>query len=126
MKTAYYTYTTWEEAMASGFGGESARQGSLLREPEQKVRRAEGGKVIDLNAWRAANLELLQEEPAEEPDCLDELDEAAWSAEAQEAPSAPAPRPRRDHRRALVATEVASTLAVVVTTAALMLRVLLF
>lgn len=120
MKTTYYTYTTWEEAMASGFGGGAAgsRPGALVREPEQKVRRADAGKVIDLNAWRAANLDQLREEP----------DEGEWADEVLDEPELvlPAPRPRRDHRRALVATELASTLAVVGTTAALMLRVLLF
>ena len=124
MKTTYYTYTTWEEAMASGFGGGAAgsRQGMLTREPEREVRRADTGKVIDLNAWRAANLDELQAGPQ------DELDEAEWADEAPDEPGLvlPAPRPRRDHRRVLAAAELASTLAVVGTTAALMLRVLLF
>lgn len=124
MKTTYYTYTTWEEAMASGFGGGAAepRQGTLVREPEQKVRRADTGKVIDLNAWRAANLDQFREEPADEPDEEEWTDETLDEAELV----LPAPRPRRHHRRALAATEPASTLAVVGTTAALMLRVLLF
>lgn len=121
MKTTYYTYTTWEEAMASGFGSGAAgsRPGTLVREPEQKVRRADAGKVIDLNAWRAANLDQFREESADEPEWIGEAPD-----EAELVP--PAPRPRRNHRRALVATELASTLAVVGTTAALMLRVLLF
>ena len=119
MKTSYYTYTTWEEAMASGFGGAAGpRQGMLVREPEQKAPRQETGKVIDLNAWRAASLDELRVEPRE----------PEWDDEAPDEPGLvlPAPRPRRNHRRIMMAAELASTLAVAGTAVALMLRVLLF
>lgn len=121
MKTAYYTYTSWEEAMASGFG-DIPRQGTLVREPGQNARARDGGRVIDLNAWRAANRSWAA--PEEEPDAR------SWDCGDSETVEPelvlPAPRPRRDHHRAMFAAELASTLAVAGTAAALMLRVLLF
>ena len=58
MKTVHYTFTTWNEsAMASGFDGAgTARQAALIREPQRKARTLGGDNVIDLTAWRAANL----------------------------------------------------------------------
>lgn len=121
MKTTYYTLTTWDDgAMAAGFdspaGGE--RHLVMARQPGEQVRRAKEDKVIDLNAWRAANLDLLQKE----------VDGRDWDGGEPEEPELvlPAPRARRDHRRAMCAAELAATLAVAGVAVALMLRVLMF
>lgn len=120
MKTTYYTLTTWDNgAMAAGFDSPAGggRQWAMTRQPEQ-VHRAKEDKVIDLNAWRAANLDLFQEEACG-PD---------WDGGEPEEPELvlPVPRARRDHRRAMCLAELAATLAVAGAAFALMLRVLLF
>lgn len=123
MKTISYTFTTWDDgALAAGFdGAASPSRGVLIRQPEARVRRAAEEKVIDLNSWRAANLEQLRAEPEEEQA------EPLWEdGEALPEVEPPAPRQRRNHHRARFAAELASTLAVAGAAAALMLRVLLF
>lgn len=124
MKTAYYTFTTWDSgAMAAGFDhAAGTRQAVLLRQPEGPARAVGGDNVIDLAAWRAANPELSmpEERPAEEwgYDGCEEFVEPELSL--------PAPRTRRDHHRSLFAAELISTLGVLAVSAALLLRVLLF
>ena len=122
MKTAHYTFTTWNErAMASGFDGAGAagRQGALVREPQRPARPVGGDNVIDLTAWRAANLAMPEEEP----------EELEWDGgddgEGEPELHLPAPRPRKSRRAALVA-ELGSTASVVVVTLAIILRVLAF
>ncbi len=120
MKTVHYTFTTWNEsAMASGFDGAgTARQAALIREPQRKARTLGGDNVIDLTAWRAANLLEAEEEP------LEELD---WTGEEREEPELyiPAPRPRKS-RRAAVAAELAATVSVAAAALAVILWVLAF
>lgn len=122
MKTAHYTFTTWNErAMASGFDGAGAagRQGALVREPQRPARPLGRDNVIDLTAWRAANLAMPEEEP----------EELEWDGgddgEGEPELLLPAPRPRKSRRAALVA-ELVSTASVVVVTLAIILRVLAF
>lgn len=123
MKTAHYTFTTWNEsAMASGFGGGApVRQAALVREPRRKARTLGGDNVIDLTAWRAAK-EL---EPEEEP-----LDEADWAGAAygeSEEPELyiPAPRPRKSRRAAFLA-ELTATVGVAAAALAVILLVVAF
>ena len=113
MKTAFYTFAAWDGgAPAAGSGGTSKPRRKLTA--SQPVEGA-NGNVIDLNAWKASNPAMSRPEPEE--DRTGQL----WE---QGAP--PAPRRRRDHRRALFAAELLSTLAVAGAAVALMLRVLLF
>lgn len=116
MKTAHYTFTTYESAMASGFGGGAVHQSALIREPERKG----GDNVIDLTAWRAANLVMPEEEE----------DGSGWSGEEYEEGAEPelcipAPRPRKSRRAAILA-ELASTVSVAAAALAVILRVLAF
>lgn len=123
MKTVHYTFTTWSDgAMASGFDGTVAgtRRAAAVREPERKVRPLGADNVIDLAAWRAANLDMM------EP-----LDDPAWAAEQEDEGmeeagfAVPAPRPRKS-RRAALAAELVSTVCVAAVTLAIILRVLAF
>lgn len=115
MKTAHYTFTTWNaDAMAAGFDGGAAP----ARRP---TRRAAPGmdNVIDLNAWRAANPELAPQE--ENSDWAREL-----SGEWEEPELAiPASRPRKS-RRTAVLTELISTAGVAAAALAIILRVVAF
>lgn len=107
MKTAYYTFTVQEdEAMASGFG--AARRTSIVRSPAPAPRR---GNVVDLNAWRARQDELLAQ------------NEAPWEPDEEPAPAHEAGRPALGFR---FYTELASTLGVLAVLAALAARILLF
>lgn len=117
MKTAYYTFTTWDDnAMAAGFdGAASSRQTAMERQPEGRVRHTGGDNVIDLSAWRAAEPDELQ----------DELDWDDVEGDEPE-PVLPPARPRRDHRRAMVAAELLSTLCVAAVAVVLIVRVLTF
>ena len=121
MKTAYYTFTTWENsAMAAGFDGAPSgpRQAAMVRQPEGRVRPAGRDNVVDLNAWRAAEPDEPQTGPWDEP---------GWDGEGQaEELVLPAARPRRDHRRAMLAAELVSTLCVAAVTVAIIVRVLTF
>ena len=120
MKTAHYTFTTWNErAMASGFDGAGAagRQGALVREPQRPARPLGRDNVIDLTAWRAANLDEALGEP-------EELD-GEYGGDEWEEPELPAPRPRRS-RRSMLTAELVSTLSVVAAATALIVRVLTF
>lgn len=124
MKTAYYTFTTWDDgAMAAGFDrtvGEP-RQAAMIRRTEGRTRALDEDKVIDLAVWRAANLD--QEEPEES---AWDGGEGEWTAEApEESPAVPAPRPRKS-RRAMLTAELVSTLSVVAAALALIVRVLTF
>ena len=126
MKTAHYTFTTWNErAMASGFDGAGAagRQGALVREPQRPARPVGRDNVIDLTAWRAANLAMPEEEPEELE--WDGGDDGGDGGEAEPELLLPAPRLRKSRRAALVA-ELVSTASVVVVTLAIILRVLAF
>ena len=126
MKTAHYTFTTWNErAMASGFdgAGTAGRQAALVREPQQPARPVGGDNVIDLTAWRAANLAMPEEEPEELE--WDGGDDGGDGGEAEPELLLPAPRLRKSRRAALVA-ELVSTASVVVVTLAIILRVLAF
>lgn len=121
MKTVHYTFTTWNEsAMASGFDGAAAvHQSALIPQRPQKSRTLGGDNVIDLTAWRAANLLEDEEEPLEEPD---------WAGEAYEEREEPelyipAPRPRKSHRAA-VAAELIATVSVVAAALAVILGML--
>ncbi len=122
MKTAHYTFTTWNEsAMASGFDGAgAARQAVLIREPERKARILGGDNVIDLTAWRAANLVMPEEEE----------DESGWSGEEYEEGAEPelyipAPRPRKSRRAAFLA-ELTATVSVAAAALAVILWVVAF
>lgn len=122
MKTAHYTFTTWSEsAMASGFDGAGAsRQAALIREPERKARTLGGDNVIDLTAWRAANLMMPEEEE----------DESGWSGEEYEEEAEPelyipAPRPRKSRRAAFLA-ELTATVSVAAAALAVILWVVAF
>ena len=113
MKTAYYTFAAWEDnVQTAGSGGTPKPRRKLT--VSRPVERADGN-VIDLNAWKAANPALSGPEPEEER-----------TGRLREQGEPPAPRRRRDHRRALFAAELLSTLAVAGAAAALMLRALLF
>lgn len=112
MKSAYYTFTAWNEnQMAAGFGSglDSGRQAAIIRQPAQNARPTGGDNVIDLAAWRAANQELWDEPRQEEPEL-----------------EIPAPRMRRSHSRARLYSEFASILAVAGVALALMVRMLVF
>lgn len=120
MKTAYYTFTAWEDgAMAAGgdSGPGEERRAALVRQPVGEAHTHSGDKVIDLNAWRAADLE-------EDDEVRDELD---WDEMGPDRPEEepPAPRPRRS-RRAMLAAELVSTLCVVAVALAIIVRVLTF
>lgn len=123
MKTAYYTFTTWNsDGMAAGFGGavSGPRQAAMVRQPGPGQSRG-GGKVVDLTAWRTENLDGPSDEP---------MDELTWAAEScgeldEADPAVPVPRPRRS-RRAVLTAELISTLSVVAVAAAIILRVLTF
>ena len=124
MKTAYYTLTTWNEsAMASGFdgAGAAARQSVLLREPARKARALGGDNVIDLTAWRAANLAMPEEEELDEPGWTDEEYEEELEPELY----APAPRTRKS-RRAAFRAELTATLGVAAAALAVILWVVAF
>lgn len=124
MKTAHYTFTTWDDSvMAAGFDGAvgGRHQAALVRQT-QRVRAAGEDKVIDLTAWRAANLNLV-EEAWEQPAW--DGGEPGQDAEPVEELTVPAPRLRRSHR-AMVTAELASTLSVVAAALVLILRVLAF
>jgi len=115
MKTAYYTFTVWEEdrPMAAGYDGaaDCPRRAVLTRRPGP-VSAPEGDKIIDLPVWREAS----PEPPGEET-----LDGEAWA----DKPDIPAPR-ERGQRRAMLAAELASTLSVAAAALAIILRVLAF
>ena len=118
MNTAYYTLTTWSGgAMAAGFGGPAGdiRQTAVVR---QSGRARGGDNVIDLTAWRAANLEACGEKGT---------DGTAWddAGTAAEELSMPAPRPRKSRRAAFWA-ELASTVSVAAAALAIILRVAVF
>ena len=117
MNTAYNTLTTWSGgAMAAGFGGSAGDicQTAVVR---QSGRARGGDNVIDLTAWRAANLEAWAD---------GEAYAAAEGAEAEEPElSVPAPRPRKSRRAALLA-EAASTVCVAAAALAIILRVVAF
>lgn len=116
MKSAYYTFTAWDEGqLAAGFGGglDNGRQAVILRQPAQKTRSLGGDNVIDLAAWRAANQEQWDEPGQEYEGAAPELD-------------IPAPRARRSRSRAALYSEFASILAVAGVALALMVRVLAF
>lgn len=117
MKTAYYTFTTWSGgAMAAGSdsGLSKERQAALVRRQPGEARGRDGGKVIDLTAWRTAGADEAE----------DGLDwERVEPERRDEEP--PAPRPRRS-RRAMFAAELVSTLCVVAVAAAIIVRVLAF
>lgn len=121
MKTVHYTFTTWNErAMASGFDGAAAvHQAALIPQRPQKARTLGGDYIIDLTAWRAANLLEDEEEP------LEELDWADAGYEEREEPELyiPAPRPRKS-RRAAVAAELIATVGVVAAALAVILGML--
>mgnify|MGYP001042661398 FL=1 len=119
MKTAYYTFTAWEDgAMAaggdSGLGGE--RRAALVRRPAGEAHTHSGDKVIDLNAWRTDALE--------EDEVRGELD---WDEIGPDWPEEepPSPRPRRS-RRAMLTAELVSTLCVVAVALVIIVRVLTF
>ena len=114
MKTAYYNFIAWNNAMAAGFddGRSEGRQCAMIRQPEKESGPRDGGQVIDLTAWRAANLDELEDEPD-------------WAVE-EEVPAISTPRPRKSHDRAVVAAELVSTLSVVAVAVVLILRVLTF
>lgn len=121
MKTAYYTFITWEDrTMAAGFDGTSStRQTAMVRQPEARPRPAGGDNVVDLSAWRTAEPNRQWADPQDEPDLDGEERDAAE-------PALPQDRPRRDHRRAMLIAELASTLCVAAVAAVLILRVLTF
>lgn len=118
MKTAYYTFTTWEDsAMAAGFNGaQPSRQTVMVRQPEERGRSAGRDNVVDLSAWRAAELDELRAKPQDGPE----------RDEEEPAVVLPAARPRRDHRRAMLTAELVSTLCVAAVTVVLIVRVLTF
>lgn len=119
MNTVYRTFTSWSNsALAAGF----ERAADELRQPRQKQSRALGGdNVIDLTAWREANLEEFQAQPDWEDD-VPEL-------EPEERPQiswVEAPRRERRNHRARYLGELISTVSVVAAAAVLILRVLTF
>lgn len=114
MKSAYYTFTTWNEGQqAAGFSG--GQQAAIVRQPVQKARALGGDNVIDLAAWRAANRELWDEPEADGEYAVEE-------AELE----APVRRVRRSHRRVYIDPELVAILSVVGVLAALVARVLAF
>lgn len=117
MNTAYYTLSTWGGgAMAAGFDGTADAGRARPAAPRRSGARG-GDNVIDLNAWRAANLEAWAD---------GEAYAAAEGAEAEEPElSVPAPRPRKSRRAALLA-EAASTVCVAAAALAIILRVVAF
>ena len=81
-----------------------------------------GDKIIDLTAWRAANL-LEEEGLPEEPEELD-WDGGAYDEEREE-PELYVPAPRlRKSRRAAVAAELIATVSVVAAALAVILGML--
>lgn len=123
METVHYTFTAWNDgAMASGFDGPvtGTRHTAVVREPERKSCPLGVDNVIDLAAWRAANLNMA--EPPEEPDwAAGQEDEGAEASGF----AVPAPRIRKSRRAALVA-ELVSTACVAAVTLVIILRVLAF
>ncbi|MBD5099500.1 MAG: hypothetical protein HDT35_08170 [Clostridiales bacterium] len=119
MKSAYYTFTTWNDGeRAAGFDGalDSGRQVVMVRQSGRQGRTPSGDNVIDLAAWRAANQELWEEQSELEPE---------YSMEEAE-PVAPARRVRSRRRRAYVDPEMLAILSVVGVLVTLVVRVLVF
>ena len=119
MKSAYYTFTTWDGCeQAAGFDGGlgSGHQAAIVRQPGQKARALGGDNVIDLAAWRAANRELWDEPEELAQKCVPE----------EAAPELPVRRARRSRRGAYIDPELFSILGVVGVLAVLVIRVLLF
>ena len=122
METTYYTLTAREiivsgdaVAKADAVGAAAPRQLVCVRKPAQ--RKQEENNVIDLAAWKAAR----EEEQRLEEAWYDGVDER------MEEYVAPAPRPRRDHKAAvLVGGELLATLSVIGAMAILMLRMFVF
>lgn len=122
MNTAYYTFSTWNDgAMAAGFDAAAggARQTAMARQSGQGARARGGDNVIDLNAWRAANLELCREDAGD-----GEMEWTAGEPEGLEL-NVPAPR-RRKSRRAAFMAELASTAGVAAAALAIILWVVAF
>ncbi len=117
MKTAYYTFTVWDEGGAMAAGCDAAegasRRTALVRRPGPESA-PRGDNIVDLTAWRAEGPDAAEEGP---------LDGEGWYEE--ERADFPAPRARR-RRRALFAAELASTLSVAAAALAIVLRVLAF
>ena len=120
MKTAYYTFTTWNDGgMAAGFDSSlnESRPAALVR-VSKGTGRVREDNVIDLTAWRADSRDECWDEPEWEyagPDWADEEPDQA----------APAARARRS-RRATFTAELISTLCVVAVAVVLIVRVLTF
>ena len=119
METMYYTVTA-REIVASGdavakVSGAPARQLMCVRKPVQKEARRERDNVIDLAAWKAAR----EEEHRLEEEWYHGVDERLARSDPV------TPRPRRDHRSAvLFSGELLATLSVVGAMALLMARIL--
>ena len=115
MNTAYYTFTSWTDGrLAAGFGGglDGTRRTSVTEERPRGTRPTGGDNVIDLSAWRAANLSAFEEEPDQ-------------AAEELSEPDIPAPRPRKS-RRAALAAELISTASVALAALVIIVQVLTF
>ena len=107
MKTVHYTFTSWDGgATADGLdnGLSEGRQTAMTRRADGRTARG-GNKVIDLNVWRATDLDEHQEEPDKPPVFT--------------------PRPRGG-RRSMPVSELVCTLSVAAAALALILRVLTF
>lgn len=115
MNTAYYTFTSWTDGkLAAGFGGglDGTRRTAITKERSRGARPTGGDNVIDLSAWRAANLSAFEEEPDRAGEELPE-------------PDIPAPRPWKSQRAALVA-ELISTASVALVALVVIVQVLTF
>ena len=121
METTYYTLTAREiivtgEAVEQVSGGEARRLVCLRRSSGEEKKTEDGGKIIDLAAWKAAREEEARLE-------------AEWCAgvdQALEEPAEVPARPRRDHRRPILwGAELLASLAVAGTMVLLMIRICL-
>lgn len=120
MNTVYRTFISWNSsALAAGFENAADEP----RQPRQKQNRALGGdNVIDLTAWREANLE----EPEAQSDWEDEAPELEFEERPRVSRTEASRRRERRSRRLRYLGELISTVSVVAAAAVLILRVLMF
>lgn len=118
-KTIYLTQQSLWQREAAGRRLERASGGEVGAAPCWWETAAPAGKVVDLAAWKAENLEeldTLEEETLPEPE----------SGLASYAGRELHRRPREKHRAALALGELAATLSAAGVMVALILRVLVF
>lgn len=125
METTYYTLTAreilMEGAAVQRASGDSARQFVCVRKAAQKTS-VDGGKVIDLAAWKADREEEARLEEAWYGDVAEEAFAPDYEEDIAEQREY-VRRARRNHKR-MMNFELASCVAVVAVMAVLVIRIL--